>query len=29
MDTALRVEPSSLLVERIEGLMGKGAVRIR
>jgi DNA polymerase-3 subunit alpha len=29
MDTALHVEPSSVLVERIEGLMGKGAVRIR
>jgi DNA polymerase-3 subunit alpha len=29
MDTALQVEPSSMLVERIEGLMGKGAVRIR
>jgi DNA polymerase-3 subunit alpha len=29
MDTALHVEPSSVLVERIEGIMGKGAVRIR
>jgi len=29
VDTALHVEASSVLVERIEGLMGKGAVRIR
>jgi DNA polymerase-3 subunit alpha len=29
METALHVEPSSVLVERIEVLMGKGAVRIR